>query len=300
MSNENRGKHLTGTIDAELGKESTRAPSGAVPELSKTQHKEVADRTRPSAVIVHETVREEGTRELERKPIALAWSALAAGLAMGFSLIAQGLLHFYLHGASWSPILDNFGYCVGFVIVVLGRQQLFTENTLTPILPLFAHPSLNILWRIIRLWTIVLIANLVGAFIFAFILAHTPLFAPEIQQAFAEVAQHSLRGGFGLTILRGIFAGWLIALMVWLLPASEGTRLHIIILLTYLVSLGGFAHIIAGSIDVLYLVNLGAVSWGTYFISFMLPTLIGNIIGGVSLVAALNFAQVASERIGDM
>ncbi len=300
MSDDRRGKDQTGTIDTDFGQESTRAPSGAVPELSETQHKEVARRTRPSAVIVHETVREEGTRELQRKPIALAWSALAAGLAMGFSLIAQGLLHFYLHSAPWSPIIDNLGYSAGFVIVVLGRQQLFTENTLTAILPLLAHPRLNILWQVIRLWTIVLIANLVGAFIFAFIVAHTALFTPEIQRSFAEVAGHSLRGGFGLTILRGIFAGWLIALMVWLLPASEGTRLHIIILLTYLVSLGNFAHIIAGSVDVLYLVNLGTVSWATYFLGFMLPTLIGNIIGGVSLVAALNFAQVASEVIGNM
>jgi formate/nitrite transporter FocA (FNT family) len=74
--------------------------------------------------------------------------------------------------------------------------------------------------------------------------------------------------------------------------------LHIIIIITYLVALGGFAHIIAGSVDVLYLVNIGAISWFTYLAGFMLPTLIGNIIGGVSLVAALNFAQVASEKLG--
>ena len=83
--------------------------------------------------------------------------------------------------------------------------------------------------------------------------------------------------------------------MVWLLPASQSTRLHIIILITYLVALGGFAHIIAGSVDVLYLVNTGAVSWLTYLWGFMLPTLLGNIIGGVSLVAALNYAQVATK-----
>ena len=182
------------------------------------------------------------------------------------------------------------------MIVVLGRQQLFTENTLTVILPLLAHPNRTTFARVGRLWTIVLLANLLGALIFATIVAHTTLFAPSILNAFTEVAQHSIRGGFGLTILRGIFAGWLIALMVWLLPAVQGTRLHIIILLTYIVSLAGFAHIIAGSIDVLYLVNIGATSWGTFFFSFMIPTLLGNIIGGVSLVAALNYAQVVTEE----
>src|SRR5205823_6397267 len=158
--------------------------------------------------------------------------------------------------------------------------------------------NLGTFWRIVRLWTIVLVCNLVGALIFATIVAHTAIFPPDVQRSFAEIGQRSLRGDFGLTILRGIFAGWQIALMVWLLPSAEATRLHIIIIITYLVALGSFAHIIAGSVDVLYLVNIGAVSWLTYLVGFMLPTLIGNIIGGVSLVAALNFAQVASERLG--
>lgn len=274
-------------------------PSNVVPELSRGDRREVVKRTRPSAVVVHETVREEGERELDRTPSALAMSGLAAGLSMGFSLISQGLLHTYLFGAIWSPLLDNFGYSVGFLIVVLGRQQLFTENTITVILPLLAHFNARTLWRVLRLWAIVLTTNLIGAFIIATILAHSALFIPEIQKSFAEIAQHSLRGGFGLTILRGIFAGWLIALMVWLLPASDGSRLHIVILITYLVSLGGFAHIVAGSVDVLYLVNTGAVSWSTYFVGFMLPTLIGNIVGGVSLVSALNFGQVAAETVGN-
>jgi formate/nitrite transporter FocA (FNT family) len=275
------------------------SPSRSVPELSHGERKEVMRRKNISAVVVHESIREVGERELRRAPIALAWSALAAGLSMGFSLVSQGLIHGYLPATSWSPLIDNFGYSVGFLIVILGRQQLFTENTLTVILPLLAHPDLDTFLRVARLWIVVLAANLVGAFLFAALVAHTAVFQPEIQRSFATIAEHSLRGGFGLTILRGIFAGWLIALMVWLLPASEGTRFHIIILITYLVALGGFAHIIAGSVDVLYLVNIGTISWSTYWIGFMLPTLIGNILGGVTLVAVLNFAQVAAEKIGD-
>ena len=269
--------------------------SRSMPTLSSAERREVARRTNVSAVVIHESVREAGERELRRRPTVLAWSGLAAGLSMGFSLVAPGLLSAYMPPTLWRPLISNLGYSVGFLIVVLGRQQLFTENTLTVILPLLAHPNRATFARVGRLWGIVFLANVLGALIFAAIVAHTALFPPHIKAAFAEVAQHSLRGGFGLTILRGIFAGWLIALMVWLLPASHSNRLHIIVILTYLVSLGGFAHIIAGSVDVLYLVNIGAVSWLTYLVGFMLPTLIGNIIGGVSLVAALNYAQVATS-----
>lgn len=270
-----------------------------VPELSSTERRDVVKRARPSAIVVHETVREEGERELRRTPFALAMSALAAGLSMGFSLIAQGLLHTYIPIPAWRPLLENVGYSLGFLIVVLGRQQLFTENTISAILPLLAHPDRRTFLRVARLWGIVFVANIVGAFIIAFILARTTIFPPPIQQAFVDVAGHSLRGDFGFTVMRGIFAGWLIALMVWLLPATDGAKMNIIIIITYIVALGGFAHIIAGSVDVLYLVNIGAVSWLTYLFGFMLPTLIGNAIGGCSLVAVLNFAQVAGEKVGN-
>ncbi len=291
----NQNKKISQHDELELEISGEESSSTTVPTLSNAERKEVARRTNISAVVLHESVREAGERELRRSASTLAWSGLAAGLSMGFSLVAPGLLRAYLPAASWSPLIDNLGYSVGFFIVILGRQQLFTENTLTVILPLLAHPNKTTLLRVVRLWTVVLGANLVGALLFATIIAHTALFPPDVHKAFTEIAQHSLRGDFGLTVLRGIFAGWLIALMVWILPAVQSNKLHIIILITYLVSLGGFAHIIAGSVDVLYLVNTGATSWLTYLFGFMLPTLIGNIIGGVSLVAALNYAQVATK-----
>jgi len=296
---ENLSQNVKVVANAQAEEPNLAVPSSNfMPELNRMERIEVAKRASPRPLVVLEAVREEGERELQRAPIALAISALAAGLSMGLSLIAEGLLHAVLP-STLAPFLESFGYSLGFVVVVLGRQQLFTENTLTVILPLLAHPNWNTLWRIIRLWTIVLVANLVGGLIFAVIVAHTAIFPSTISHSIAFVAQRSLRGGFGLTVLRGVFAGWLIALMVWLLPSSDGTRLHIIILITYFVALGGFAHIIVGSIEVLYLVNIGAVSWLTFFIGFMLPTLLGNIIGGVLLVAMLNFGPVAAEKIGN-
>lgn len=267
---------------------------GLLPELSRIERKQVADRVPISAAVVHETVREEGERELIRSAPTLAFSGLAAGLSMGFSMLGEGLLLAHMPNVPWRPAIASLGYSLGFLIVILGRQQLFTENTLTAILPLLAHPDWKTFWRVARLWGIVLLANLLGAFIFATVVAHTPLFPPEVNAAFTTIGREGLRGNFGLVALRGVFAGWLIALMVWLLPAAQNARLHIIILLTYVVALGGFAHIIAGSVDTLYLVSQGTIGWGQALGGFIAPTLIGNILGGVALVAALNYAQVAT------
>ncbi|MDQ6622159.1 MAG: formate/nitrite transporter family protein, partial [Verrucomicrobiota bacterium] len=128
---------------------------------------EVQSRTAPPGDVVYEAIYKEGEHELERGTTALALSGLAAGLSMGFSLFAEGVLRAHLPDAPWRPLITKFGYSLGFLIVILGRQQLFTKNTLTVILPLLKEKKLALLLNVARLWTIVLIANLIGAFIFA-------------------------------------------------------------------------------------------------------------------------------------
>jgi formate/nitrite transporter FocA (FNT family) len=184
---------------------------------------------------------------------------------------------------------------VGFLIVVLGRQQLFTENTLTPVLPLLHHRDGRTFARVLRLWALVLAANIAATWAIAFVLAHTDVFTGDVKGAFTEISRASLGEQFWSTVLKAIFAGWLIALMVWLLPAAEGMRPIVIIIVTYVVAIGGFAHIIAGSVDAFYLVEIGEAGWRDYVWRFFAPTLVGNIIGGVALVALLNYGQVAAE-----
>ena len=105
-------------------------------QLEKREEEEVYEKSAASARVVYKAVEIEGEDELERSTAALAWSGFAAGLSMGFSLVAEGLLRSHLPDAPWRPLITKLGYSVGFLMVVLGRQQLFTENTLTPILPL--------------------------------------------------------------------------------------------------------------------------------------------------------------------
>jgi formate/nitrite transporter FocA (FNT family) len=207
----------------------------------------------------------------------------------------QGLLQARLPDASWRDLVSSFGYTLGFLVVVVGRQQLFTENTLTPILPLLKNRDANTLWRVARLWGLVLVANIGATWAVAAVLAHTSIFDPATKAAFAEISGHSIASSFWVTVGKGIFAGWLIALMVWLLPGSEGARPWIIIIVTYVVGLGHLAHIVAGSVDAFYLVETDAASLADYLTRFFLPTLLGNLFGGVALVAVLNYGQVAAE-----
>ena len=209
---------------------------------------------------------------------------------MCFSLISEGLLRSHLPDTPWRPLIAKFGYCIGFLVVVLGRQQLFTENTLTVILPLLRKKDLSTFANVVRLWSIVLAANLVGAFFMAWVIGNTSMLSPEARQAMQELGHISMNRGFSELLFRGIPAGWLIALMVWLLPFAETARVWVIIFITYIVGLGEFSHIVAGSVDAFYLVGIGAKTIGDY-LSYAAPILIGNIIGGSSIVAAIAHAE---------
>lgn len=265
---------------------------------TEQEESEAEEKSAPSGAVVYAAIYSEGEGELARSTAALAWSGLAAGLSMGFSLVAQGLLQAHLPDASWTPLVSCFGYSIGFLVVVLGRQQLFTENTLTVILPLLQKKDHHTLRNVARLWTTVLLSNLLGAFLFALALAHTPTFEPSVTRAFLTLSQQSMRAGFGITLLRGVFAGWLIATMVWLLPFAETARVWVIILITYVVGLAGLSHVIAGSVECMFLALRNQISWVECFDGYVIPALIGNIIGGVALVAVIAHAQVVAGGKG--
>jgi len=273
-------------------------PDVIAPELTDKQQQEAQDRTSVSANVVHEAIRHDGEEELKRPVSALAWSGFAAGLSMGFSFVAQALFRAHVPDHPWRPLLVNLGYPLGFLIAIIGRQQLFTENTLTAIIPLLARRNVTTLLRVIKLWAVVLAANLVGAHLFAWVLADTPMFRPDVQAAMLSLATQAADVTFGVAILRGIFAGWLIAMVVWMLAAIDTGRIMVIVIVTYIVGLAGLTHIIAGSVEVLFLPMAGVRSWLAVVWGYMVPTLIGNIIGGVSLTAALNHAQVVAGMQG--
>ncbi len=200
-----------------------------------------------------------------------------------------------LPAAPWRSLIDSFGYSTGFVIVVLGRQELFTESTLTGVLPVLVKRDAATLFALLRFWAIVLIANIVGTGLFAFMLSFGGLFSDPVRAALIEIGRDSVSGPFWPTLVKALLAGWLIALMVWLLPGAKSARLFVILLLTYVVAIGRFSHIVAGSVEAFFAVFTGEASLRDYLIGFFAPTIIGNTLGGVALVALLNHAPLASD-----
>jgi formate/nitrite transporter FocA (FNT family) len=264
--------------------------------LSREEKGDVEQKRPPRAAVLHEIIRLEGEAELARTLSALSLSALAAGLSMGFSMLARGLLHRYLGGMPGGFLIESLGYPFGFLVVVLARQQLFTENTMTAVLPLMTHPSWGKLGQLLRLWSVVFAGNLIGAALFSYGILHMQLFDAPTLQALTGIGREVLENSPVQMFTKGIAAGWLIATMVWLLPAAEQSKITVIVLTTYLIALGGFTHIIVGSVEVLYLVFAGGLSSSEFVTHFALPTLVGNIVGGSCIFALISHAQVRSDE----
>jgi formate/nitrite transporter FocA (FNT family) len=270
----------------------------ASPALEGGEQRQAAKHAPLRAVVIHEIIREQGQAELGRPAGALLLSGLAAGLSMGFSFLGVAWVRSALPEAPWAHLVASLGYTLGFVIVVLGRQQLFTESTLTAVLPALTNRDGATFAAMLRLWALVLAANLVGTWIFAAALTLPDLFRPEVGDALGRTAGEALADPFLPTFVRAVFAGWLIALMVWLLPSARSARILVIAVMTYAVALGRLSHIVAGSSEAAFAVLQGLAAPLDYLTVFAVPTLLGNIVGGVSLVALLNHAPVRDEIDG--
>lgn len=175
---------------------------------------------------------EDGEKEMERDAMALLWSAIAAGLSMGASLLAKGIFHVQLEGVPGGFLLENLGYTFGFIIVIMARQQLFTENTVTAVLPVMQNPTLSNVGLLMRLWGVVLLGNLIGTGVAAWAFEYMPIFDEETRDAFVKIGMEVMKNSPTEMFANAIISGWIIATMVWMFPAAGGAKIVVIILMT--------------------------------------------------------------------
>ena len=251
--------------------------------------------TRLSARLVYEVVRRDGEEELNRPLASLIWSGTAAGIVISFSVLGEAVLRAHLPDRPSSFLIENLGYSLGFLVVIIGRMQLFTENTITTVLPVMHRQSLNCFLSMLRLWGVVLAANVVGAFVAGWFMTLPDAFAPEVRAAIRELSEHAVGMGAGQSFVRAIPAGVLVASIVWMMPSSESGGFFVILAFTWLIAAGDFTHIIAGSVEMAHLFWLGALGWREAALGFFVPVLAGNIIGGTAIFAMLAWGQVRHE-----
>ena len=263
--------------------------------LSDEDIESVAERRAGSAKVVHEVIRLQGDEELDRPVLSLVFSGLAAGVAISASILAEAFLRMRLPDAPWAELVAGLGYSVGFVIVIMGNLQLFTENTVTAVLPLATHPTLRNLGRLGRLWAIVFLANMVGTLLVALLVATRVIVSPEQLQAAIDVSARILDHDAATTLALGIPAGFLVASIAWILPNARGSEFWVIVMITYVIAIGGFSHVVAGSGEAWLLWLTGHSSLGQAVGGFILPALAGNILGGTGLFAVVAHGQVRGE-----
>lgn len=259
----------------------------------------VEDAAKLSSKLIYEVIRRDGVEELARPTRSLIWSGIAAGIMISFSVLGEAIFRTYLPDSPQRFLLENLGYSLGFLLVILGRMQLFTENTITTVLPLMTRPTLRMFGAVARLWAIVLTANVVGAFAIAILYAHTPALPGELTPAIMSLSEHAVGMPAVDSFFRAIPAGILVAAIVWMMPQAEQSSFFIILVFTWLIAAGDFTHIVAGSVEMAYLMVQGMLPLGEAVFGFFLPVLAGNIVGGTAIFALMAWGQVKDELHAD-
>ncbi len=243
---------------------------------------------------IYNILSQEGHEEIERPNSALLWSGLVAGLCISFSLLTETLLDYHLPDFEGAFLLSNFGYCVGFTMVILGRFQLFTENTISAVLPLLHKKDMRTLFMTVKIWCLVFLANMIGTFTMALMFTFTNVMQPDVLATMTDISDHAVHRPAGDIFVQAIPAGFLVATITWLLPNSQYSKFAVLIMMTYLIAIGDFAHVIVGSNEVFVLLLQSEISW-LNGLTYIATAAAGNIIGGTFLFSLMAYAQVRQE-----
>jgi formate/nitrite transporter FocA (FNT family) len=243
--------------------------------------------------ILEETI-EDGREELSRGSAGLALSGFGSGLNISFSTLALGVVGALTGGIG---LLAMAAYPIGFIFVMMARQQLFTTNTVPPVTVVLDEDRSE-LPNLIRLWGILFVSNVVGALVFAFAITYADILPTAALNLLLEEAVHEMEYGFWTMLFKGVVGGWLVAFIVWLVASSRDTISQIFFMWApvFLIPAAGLVHCIAGSSEVLLGVFAGETSWIEFLFHFLLPATLGNAIGGLILVTLLNYGQVIGSR----
>jgi formate/nitrite transporter FocA (FNT family) len=221
-----------------------------------------------------------------------------SGLAAGFAITLTFLLYATLYAKTdGDPILSVILYPIGFVYIILGGYQLYTENTLPPVALVLER--LASIPALLRVWVVVLVGNFAGGIVGALVLSQTGVFDASTAAAATSIAQKGLQTPFWDLFFKACFAGLIVAGIVWLDFAARDTisRLVLVFIAFLAVPLGNLFHVVVSFTEAMYLVFQGQAAVLPALSGFILPVLLGNTIGGVLLVTVVNYFQTTERRV---
>ena len=259
--------------------------------MANTKHGPAEEARRLTATEIFDAAVLNAREEIKRSPRTLAFSATLGGLTMGLTGLGVASARAYLGNSPAAQFVSMMLYPVGFIAVIIGRAQLFTENTLYPVV--LVLDERKYVFETLRLWLVVFSANVLGAFLFSLLAMRTGALKPEIADQLIRLGIDSVTGSNAHFFWGGIIGGWLIAMVAWEVTASHWTigQLVMVWILTFVVGIGRLSHCIAGSGEILAGVVSGQVA-AVEFFRWLLFATCGNIVGGVVIVSVLNYGQV--------
>jgi formate/nitrite transporter FocA (FNT family)/nucleotide-binding universal stress UspA family protein len=220
-----------------------------------------------------------------------------AAVAGGFAITITYLLYASMSAATDSPIAAVLLYPIGFIYIIIGGYQLYTENTLPPVaLTLERLASVPALFRH---WLVVLAGNFAGGAVGAVVLAYGGVFSPEAATVAADLAEKGIQTPVTALFFKGAFAGLIVAGVVWMNFAARDTvsRVLIVYLAFLAIPLGNLFHVVVSFTESVYLMLVGGTGLVTALGEFVLPVLLGNTLGGVLLVTVVNYYQTSERRL---
>ena len=232
--------------------------------------------------------------EVTTKSRELFFSALAGGFAITLTF----MIYASMTSKTDSPVVASLLYPIGFIYIILGGYQLYTENTLPPVA--LTIERLASVPAMLRQWIIVLFGNFAGGVFGALILAYTGVFSPEAAIAAIDISQKGIETPFWDLFFKAGFAGLIVAGVVWLDYSARDTisRFFLVYIAFLMIPLADLFHVVVSFTELMYLFFLGETSLLSGMFGFVLPVLLGNTIGGVVLVTVVNFFQTTEERLG--
>jgi len=186
--------------------------------------------------------------------------------------------------------LMAFVYPAGFILVILGRSLLFTEQTSLLSLPVLNKEQSIV--NLLKLWGLVIFGNLAGGWLMSALLIWIgPALGIFNLKAVESIANHVISFSPQVILVSAILAGWHMGLLSWLLSSAQDTvsRILLIIMITGIMSFTSLHHSIVGNVEVFAgLLSSPTITFSNY-LTFESMAILGNAIGGVVFVAFLKY-----------